>query len=75
MLRPYGRDPGAVRAFSCLVALLPGMGVHMNPLIEATTFGGRNQFFMKLPNLSARKLGVFGRGSRGRRFCKNASPG
>jgi len=38
-------------------------------------FGGRYQFFMKLPNLSAREMGVFGRGSRGRRFCKNVSPG
>ncbi|GEM_PF-152123 len=38
-------------------------------------FGGRHQFFRKLPSLSAREMGVFGRGSRGRRFCKNASPG
>ena len=28
-------------------------------------FGGRHQFFMKLPSLSARKIGVFGRGPLG----------
>lgn len=28
-------------------------------------FGGRTEFLMKLPSLSARELGVFGRGSGG----------